>query len=363
MAAVFPTGIKTFTTKIDLVDTVLAAHVNDVQTEVNSIEATLGTGTLVSTWSGSFTTPGSHTTVTARFLNIEAGLVEHNSTLATKANVASPTFTGTPSGPTASGGTNTTQLATTAFVTSAVSTHATLTASHGVSGAIVGTTDSQTLTNKTINGGSNTISAVPQSAISNLISDLAAKSPLASPTFTGTPAAPTASGGTNTTQIATTAFVNVEVATHAALTSSHGATGGIVGATKTQTLTNKTMDGGSNTFTNIPWSAINGGPSGDLTFQSKTASFTPALVDVHKVHTASHATVAIVVTLPQDTDIAFPVGSTVPVVRSGAAAVSFAAGTGATVNSTPGLGLRAQYSLATAVKTAANTWLVTGDLA
>lgn len=31
--------------------------------------------------------------------------------------------------------------------------------------------------------------------------------PLASPTFTGTPAAPTASAGTNTTQIATTAFV------------------------------------------------------------------------------------------------------------------------------------------------------------
>ena len=31
--------------------------------------------------------------------------------------------------------------------------------------------------------------------------------PLASPTFTGTPAAPTASGGTNTTQVATTAYV------------------------------------------------------------------------------------------------------------------------------------------------------------
>ena len=36
---------------------------------------------------------------------------------------------------------------------------------------------------------------------------LATKAPLASPTLTGTPAAPTASTGTNTTQIATTAFV------------------------------------------------------------------------------------------------------------------------------------------------------------
>ena len=44
------------------------------------------------------------------------------------------------------------------------------------------------------------------------ISSLAAKAGLASPTFTGTPAAPTAAQGTNTTQIATTAFVNAEIA-------------------------------------------------------------------------------------------------------------------------------------------------------
>ena len=40
--------------------------------------------------------------------------------LAAKANIASPTFTGTASAPTATSGTNTTQLATTEFVTSAV---------------------------------------------------------------------------------------------------------------------------------------------------------------------------------------------------------------------------------------------------
>lgn len=38
--------------------------------------------------------------------------------------------------------------------------------------------------------------------------DISGKANLASPTFTGTPKAPTASKGTNTTQIATTAFVN-----------------------------------------------------------------------------------------------------------------------------------------------------------
>ena len=42
-------------------------------------------------------------------------------------------------------------------------------------------------------------------------SDLSAKAPLDSPTFTGTPSAPTAAAATNTTQIATTAFVRTEI--------------------------------------------------------------------------------------------------------------------------------------------------------
>jgi len=42
---------------------------------------------------------------------------------------------------------------------------------------------------------------------------LALKAPLASPTFTGTPEAPTATVGTNTTQLATTAFVQGEIST------------------------------------------------------------------------------------------------------------------------------------------------------
>lgn len=42
-------------------------------------------------------------------------------------------------------------------------------------------------------------------------SSLSTYAPLASPTFTGTPAAPTATAGTNTTQIATTAFVGTAI--------------------------------------------------------------------------------------------------------------------------------------------------------
>lgn len=43
-----------------------------------------------------------------------------------------------------------------------------------------------TLTNKTISGSSNTLSNIAQSSVTSLTTDLAAKAPLASPTFTGT---------------------------------------------------------------------------------------------------------------------------------------------------------------------------------
>lgn len=45
----------------------------------------------------------------------------------------------------------------------------------------------------------------------NIATSIATKAPLNSPTFIGTPAAPTASAGTNTTQVATTAFVKTAI--------------------------------------------------------------------------------------------------------------------------------------------------------
>jgi len=55
------------------------------------------------------------------------------------------------------------------------------------------------------------------SDVEKTIASLAAAAPTASPTFTGTPAAPTATAGTNTTQIATTAFVTSAVPTDSAI--------------------------------------------------------------------------------------------------------------------------------------------------
>lgn len=77
MPALFPNSVRVYASKTDLVDTVLADHVNLLQDEVTAVERTLGTGLLVSTWSGTFSQPTSHLTLTARLTNIEAGLASH----------------------------------------------------------------------------------------------------------------------------------------------------------------------------------------------------------------------------------------------------------------------------------------------
>lgn len=75
---------------------------------------------------------------------------------------------------------------------------------------------------------------IAESQVTNLVSDLAAKAtvsdlalkaPLASPAFTGTPTAPTATGGTNTTQLATTAFVQSALGSFSGLPSQTGNAG------------------------------------------------------------------------------------------------------------------------------------------
>ena len=74
-----------------------------------------------------------------------------------------------------------------------------------------------------------------------------------SPTFTGTPLAPTASPGTNTTQIATTAFVN--------------AVTGTLGTMATQNANNVSITGG--TITGITDLAVADGGTGASTLTSK----------------------------------------------------------------------------------------------
>ncbi len=53
---------------------------------------------------------------------------------------------------------------------------------------------------------------IAQSGVTNLVSDLALKAPLASPIFSGTPVAPTPAAGDNSTLLATTAFIAMAMA-------------------------------------------------------------------------------------------------------------------------------------------------------
>ena len=104
----------------------------------------------------------------------------------------SPALTGTPTAPTAAAATNTTQLATTEFVRTEV---ANLVAS---APAALDTLDELAAAlGDDVNFSTTTATAI------------GLKAPLASPALTGTPTAPTAAVGTNTTQIATTEFVQV----------------------------------------------------------------------------------------------------------------------------------------------------------
>jgi hypothetical protein len=91
-------------------------------------------------------------------------------------------------------------------------------------------------------------------------------------------------------------------------------------------------------------------------------TYTLALTDAYGLVTCSNGS-AVTVTVPPNSDVAFAVGSFVDVAGLGAGIVTLAAGAGVTVNATPSLVFRAQYSAVTLRKIATDTWLAVGDLA
>lgn len=111
-----------------------------------------------------------------------------------KAPVDSPEFIGIPKSPTPEQGTNSTQIANTAFVQAAIT-------------ALIDGSPSALDTLKKI---ADAINNDPQFS-QTINAALALKAPLLSPAFTGVPTAPTASQGTNNTQIATTAYVRAAI--------------------------------------------------------------------------------------------------------------------------------------------------------
>lgn len=132
--------------------------------------------------------------------------------LALKAPLASPSLTGTPTAPTATAGINTTQIATTAFVNTAISgKQDKLSAGNNQEFIDTDSTGVMKRSGYKITTNKNVITdkSSAESFIPN--ARTIAQAVFASPAFTGTPTAPTAASGTDTTQIATTAFVQSEI--------------------------------------------------------------------------------------------------------------------------------------------------------
>jgi hypothetical protein len=76
VTASYPASVRSFTTKVDFTDTVLAEHVNSLQEEVNSLQANLGTFIKTgSGWVGEFdTTTTAWNTLKDRLANMEYGI-------------------------------------------------------------------------------------------------------------------------------------------------------------------------------------------------------------------------------------------------------------------------------------------------
>ena len=94
----------------------------------------------------------------------------------------------------------------------------------------------------------------------------------------------------------------------------------------------------------------------------KTASYTLSSLTERDDLIEMGSGSALTLTIPPNSAIAYPVGTSLDVLQTGTGQVTIAAGAGVTVNATPGLKLRTQWSSATLFKRAENTWVVFGDL-
>ena len=220
-----------------------------------------------------------------------------------KANIASPALTGTPTAPTANVATNTTQIATTAFVRAEVA---------ALVNSAPGTLDTL---------GEIATSLANNASLSTTLTDaIALKAPLASPTFTGTVTLPT--GTVTSAMILDGTIANADISTTA---------------------------------------AIDQGKIADTTINAQTASYTLVLADKNKLVEMGVAS-ANTLTVPPNSSVAFPIGSTITILQTGAGQCTLTAGAGVTVNGTPGLKLRTTWSSATLIKRATDTWVALGDM-
>lgn len=233
----------------------------------------------------------------------------------------------------------------------------TVVAGNGLSEAIPGTlsintaitadlSTAQTLTNKTINGSNNTISNI---AISTAVSGLGT----GVATFLGTPSsanlisAITDETGTGALVFGTSPTIATPTLT---LSSTTSTTSGRIAFD----ATNDKIIVGDGT------SAIEFAPSTTL-INAQTASYTLVAADKDKMVEMGVGS-ANTLTVPLNSSIAYPIGTKITVVQTGTGQTTITPTSGVTINGTPGLKLRAQWSAVTLVKRGTDTWVAFGDL-
>jgi hypothetical protein len=234
---------------------------------------------------------------------------------------------------------------------------------------------------------------------SNIQTQLDAKAPTANPTFTGTLAAADISitgdltvGGTTTTVNATDLVVTDPLIYIGEGNSANIVDLGLVssfndGAYQHAGIVRDATDGVWKLFSSVedePTTTVNfsqavydtlkvggieyadgvqvkqGVPS-ITTINQQAGAYTTVLTDRDKLVEVSSAS-GVTVTIPANSSVAYPVGTSIDILQTGAGQVTIAGAGGVTVNATPGLKLRTQWSSATLFKRATDTWVVFGDL-
>lgn len=107
---------------------------------------------------------------------------------------------------------------------------------------------------------------------------------------------------------------------------------------------------------------VSAGVPSITTISQKTDSYTLSNLNERDTIVEISKSTATTLTIPTNASVAYPVGTTIDIIQTGTGQVTIAGAGGVTVNATPGLKLRAQWSSATLLKRGENTWLAFGDL-
>ena len=152
--------------------------------------------------------------------------------------------------------------------------------------------------------------------------------------------------------------INTEDIANSAITEAKIASASVTTSKIASSVTLTTPNIGAATGTSL---VATGQVTDSTSINSQTGNYTLVLADAGKFITVNSASTS-TITIPLNSSVGFSLGTKIVIARIGAGNVPIAGAVGVTVNATPGLNLRAQYSAATCIQISLNNWLVLGDL-